>query len=414
MIHYTTRMSSVLVGTAVAAFLFLGGASPAASVQYSLAVLPSEHKRMTDPETGVELIFLTTHAAKDTNLYFHERSWLADESVILFNSAREGGGLMGYIVKTGELIRITTPQGSLGAATAAVNRRGLYAMRGQEVVELTLNLALASDPKRTRSKATATERVLCRLPRSRHSTSLNENCDGTMLAIGRSGADAGDAPVIYVIDTPTGMVKELCSIPDPPGYSGHVQWSRMNPKMLSFAGRQQRLMVVDVRDGKPRNVYKAMAGELVTHEIWWVPAGRKRDEDQILFCGGTHPKPTEDAHVKVLNLATGVVRIVGAGAWWRGGSDRAIAKVNWWHASGSDDGRWVAADNWYGDIMLFEGNTTRARSLTTGHRTYGHGEHPHVGWDRSGNAVVFASHRLGNVDVCVARIPDSWQQANPR
>lgn len=408
MAHCTRRTFSIRTRTLSAALLILAGVAFADGVEYDLPVLPAEHKRMADPETGAELTFLTTHPAKDTNLYFHERSWLADESVILFNSGRAKGGLMGYIVRTGELIRLTTPRGPLGGATAAVNRRRLYAMRGREVLEVLLELMISNDPKRTASRAKANERTICTLPKGGHRTSLNENCNGTALAVGMSGADVGKTPVIYVIDVSNGKLRELCRIPDPPGYSGHVQWSRTNPNLLSFAGRPpQRLMVIDVRDGKPRCVYRAMKDELVTHESWWV-------NDRILFCGGTHPKPTEDAHVKVLNLATGEVRIIGAGAWWRGGTDETIAKVNWWHASGSVDGRWVAADNWHGDVMLFEGATTRPRLLTTGHRTYGHGEHPHVGWDRSGRAVVFTSHRLGNVDVCVARIPGSWQKRNPK
>jgi hypothetical protein len=50
---------------------------------------------MTDPRTGAELLFLTTSPEKDANLYFHEYSWLADESVILSTSSRAKGGLMG-------------------------------------------------------------------------------------------------------------------------------------------------------------------------------------------------------------------------------------------------------------------------------------------------------------------------------
>jgi len=140
----------------------------------------------------------------------------------------------------------------------------------------------------------------------------------------------------------------------------------------------------------------------VTHESWWV-------EDQMLFCGGLHPKPTEDSHVKLLDVRSGETRIIGAGSWWPAGEPTEIAKRNWWHAAGSENGRWVAADNWHGDIMLFEGRTTRPRLLTAGHRTYGNGEHPHVGWDRKGEQVVFTSHMLGDVNVCVATIPQAWQ-----
>ena len=80
-------------------------------------------------------------------------------------------------------------------------------------------------------------------------------------------------------------------------------------------------------------------------------------------------------------------------------------------AAGSADGRWIAADNWHGDLMLFEGKTTRPHLLTAGHRTYGQGEHPHVGWDRKGEKVVFCSRLLGNPNVCIATIPKAWQKA---
>ena len=96
---------------------------------YPLEVLPPEHKRMTDPKTGAELLFLTTAPGNDANLYFHEHSWLADESVILFTSSRTNGGLMGYVTATGELIRFNTPQGPLGAATAAAKGNAVFAAR---------------------------------------------------------------------------------------------------------------------------------------------------------------------------------------------------------------------------------------------------------------------------------------------
>jgi hypothetical protein len=212
----------------------------------------------------------------------------------------------------------------------------------------------------------------------------------------------------------------------PVGFSGHVQWSRTNPNLISFAGadspqgdvagprpsagpedyaaRGQRLWVVDIQRSVPRNVYLAEEGELVTHESWWI-------NDQLLFCGGKSLNSMVLSHVKALNIYTGEVRIVGAGAWLPDASEAETARLNWWHAAGGADGRWIAADNWHGDIMLFEGKTTRPHLLTSAHRTYGGGEHPHVGWDRRGEKVVFASHLLGNLNVCVATIPKAWQDA---
>lgn len=406
-------------------------ATAATLTTYPLEVLPPEHQRITDPQTGAELLFLTTHPAADVNLYFHEYSWLADESVILFTSARPNGGLMGYVTATGELIRLHTPQGGLGAATAAAKPNAVLALRGRDIVELQLHIAPSDDPAARRSRVTATERTVCTLPEVVPSTALNPSCDGKCVAFGATRfADKHRGPAIFKVHLKTGRLSQVCRLPDPPGFGGHVQWSRSNPHLLSFAGGRgptrdvagpaqpssgptdyarrghQRLWVVDVRDGIPRNVYQAEEGELVTHEMWWV-------RDQLLFCGGKTPRPggTVLSHVKVLDVWSGEVRIVGAGAWWPDAPPAQAARLNWWHAAGSADGRWVAADNWHGDIMLFEGKTTRPRLLTTDHRTYGRGEHPHVGWDRRGEKVVFASYRLGNLDVCVATIPKPWQDA---
>ena len=120
--------------------------SAAAATAYPLEVLPPECKRSTDPQTGAELLFLTTAPENDANLYFHEYSWLADESVILFTSSRAKGGLMGYVTATGELIRFHTPQGALGGATAAVRDNTVIAVRGRSVVEIKLAIQPSNDP----------------------------------------------------------------------------------------------------------------------------------------------------------------------------------------------------------------------------------------------------------------------------
>jgi hypothetical protein len=403
----------------------------AGNVSFPVEVLPPEHKRVTDPETGAELLFLTTAPDADVNLYFHEHSWLGDESVILFTSSRipqSGSGLMGYVAATGELIRLTTPRGPLGAATAAAKGNALFAVRGPEIVELNLAIEPFARPETQRSRVIVTERVVATLPDGSPTTALNPSCDGKYLAFGVSGfVDKSRGPAIFKVHLKTGKLTEVCRFPPTPGFSGHVQWSRTNPNLLSFAGadgpagdiaprtpaftapedyaaRRQRLWVVDVREGVPRNPYLAEEGELVTHESWWV-------NDQLLFCGGKSPTKAVLSHVKALNIYSGEVRIVGAGAWVAGASESDTARLNWWHAAGSADGRWIAADNWHGDIMLFEGKTTRPHFLTSGHRTYGGGEHPHVGWDRKGEKVVFASHLLGNLNVCVATIPKAWREA---
>ena len=72
-------------------------AAPLAETVYNAAVFPCESRVVMDAQTGVELTFLTTGASTDTNLYFHDRTWLSDGALILFCSNRNPGGLMGYL-----------------------------------------------------------------------------------------------------------------------------------------------------------------------------------------------------------------------------------------------------------------------------------------------------------------------------
>ena len=396
--QYLRTIAVALCTVAVSAFA-------AQENTYLLEVLPSESKLETDPGTGAQLTYLTTNPASDTNLYFHERSWSSDSSFIIFYSTREPGGLMGYIVATGELFRITTPSGAVGAATAAKNKNAVFALRGNEVVELNITIALAKNPKRKRSVVNVSERVVCTLPEASGTTALNENSDGTKLAVGRPGTAGSDLPIIFVIDQQSGEMKEGYRVPTPPQFMWHVQWSRTSPNLLSFAGSYPRLNVVDVDTGKAFSPYDQLRDELVTHEHWWI-------NDQIVFCSGTHPQPAEDSHVKVVDVKTGTTRILAPGSWWPGGSDEEIAKQNYWHCAGSEDGRWVVADNWHGDITIIEGKNARPIILTTGHRNYGKGDHPHVGWDRAGSQVIFTSHKLGDPNVCIATIPPALQENN--
>lgn len=377
-------------------------AVPVLSKEYRLPVFPREDTELIDAETGTALRFLTRAEHKDTNLYFHQRSWIADESLIFFYSSRPKGGVMGYVVETGELVQITAADGTkLRHPTAALFRNSLFAMAGDRVLEIELTIDLKTRRGTKRAEVTARERHLCTVRGI--DVYLNESCDGRYLAAGGKNLEGGSVPGLVLIDTATGAWERLCDMPEGVEYHGHVQWSITNPYWLSFSGAPNRLWVVDIRDRKPWCPYRELPNELVTHESWWI-------EDELIFCGGLNPKPTEDSHLKAIDMRRGTVRIIGEGSWWPEGTPAEIAKRNWWHAAGSPDGRWMAADNWHGDIMLFDRKTSRPRLLTVHHRTYGIGEHPHVGWDRSGKQVIFSSHLIGTVSVCVADIPAAWQR----
>ncbi len=194
----------------------------------------------------------------------------------------------------------------------------------------------------------------------------------------------------------------------------HIQFSHQRTDLLSYAvgygsdtapldtlePAHARIWFLNINIKVAVPAFYQKPGELVTHECWWV-------HDQMTFIGGHLPG---EAHVKVLDLKTNEIKIIGAGAWWEGASESDLARVNWWHASGSPDGKWIAADNWHGTISIFNAKTTEKKILTTGHRVYGGGAHPHVGWDLAGRSVVFGSNRHGNPDVCIGYLPENWHQ----
>ena len=397
---------------AVLCMVALKATAHSAENKYPLEVLPTDHTMLADPLTGAKLTFLTTNTPS-SSIYFHERSWLSNSSMIIFRGHR---GLMGYLTETGELVVLATPTGSVGAATAAAQRNSIFCMRGNDVLELTPTIEISPDPTSNPSSVAVIERLITTLPSGGQ---LNVNYDDTYLSVGLRG----EVPTINVINVADGQVREVCRIEPPMPWAGHLQWSRTSSNLLSFAsgpdwhreeGTLDRLWVIDPDEGVPRPVHHQVMGELVTHESWWVV-------DQILFCGAPpavglvgDPPKRELSHVNVLDPKTGVVRIIGAGSWWPEGTDAEVWRRNWWHCAGSEDGRWVVADTFHGDIVLFEGTTTRPRLLTAGHRTYGRGTHPEPGWDRKDEQVIFSSHMLSaDANACVATIPGHWQIENP-
>ena len=395
----------------IPAILGSSASSEEAGRSWECRVLPAEREITVDEVTGVRIIFVTTHESADRNLYFHERSWLPDGSMLVFVSRRTGRTEpFGYVETTGELVQLglsDDPPGSGFSASRYTN--SLYLIRDGAVYDWAVELVPGGVGERT--KVTVRERMICRLPPGiRLKSSVNENADGTYLSVGIQRSD-DDTNEIVAIEKATGKIVTVTRVP---WNISHVQFSWTDPQMIMFArsyeggdrapmtnpeDRHCRFWFADFSDRPAWPGYWQRPGELVTHECWWV-------NGLVTFCGGQRD---EESHVKIFDPQTGVVRIVGAGSWWADGTPFELSRRNWWHAAGDPRGKWVAADNWHGDIVLFDAKTTEERLVTQGHRTYGSGAHPHVGWAPNGDRVVFTSNRKGNADVCIAIIPENWQ-----
>lgn len=374
-------------------------------------ILPPEQKVEVDPFSGAKITFVTTNTASDSNFYFHERCGLWHNRVMLFNSDRFGRGeVMAYLRDTGELARLVQPQDtSVGSCVASVKGDRLYVIKNGGICEWKLEIATA--PKTT---VRVTERRLTDFPdQAQQRSSLDENCDGNLLAFVYR---QGEEHLIGFCEVASGKLLPAGKLGFKPD---HLQFHRHRPDIVSVSRtyetggdwgpldpkepRRARIWTVNVRTLQPIPAFFQVPGELATHECWWI-------NDQMTFVGGFHHDgDREEGTVKVLDFKTGEICIIGAGAWVDGVPGKQLSQVNWWHAAGSPNGKWVVADNWHGIVSLFNARTTQQKVLTTGHRVYGGGGlHLHAGWDLNDEFVQFTSTKYGNPDVCIAEIPKDW------
>lgn len=362
-------------------------------------VFPPEHRIETDSVSGAKIIYATTDTSKDLNFYFDLNSWTADLRLLAFFSNRTGQNeLFGYLAPTGEIVRLQSPAQPVAFnATVDYQSPDIYVVRENQIFQWHLDISLATADDQ-RSSVKISEYFIAKAPEGRSFfMGLTESGDGKFLSAGLNRTDS-DLQDIVSIEIETGKITTLYTAK----HISHVQFNKYNPNLLRFSHWPQRMWYIDVRQpGKAFPLHHQEAGELVTHEDWWV-------NDQMTFCGGNRP---EHAHLKVVDLHTQVTRIIGAGSWWEGGTPRELSRYNWWHCSGAPDGRWVATDNWHGHIAISDARTAHLRLLTTDHRTYGNVgvEHPHVGWAPDSKSVEFTSHKLGNANVCLAFLPEAWE-----
>ena len=396
----------------LACFIVLDGCHPAhnlsAGLQWSSRwkghVYPSEQKSYVDSVSGATVVFATTSPAKDVNLYFDLNCWFRDQSCLFFTSDRRGRTeLFGYIPKTGELVCFSPDQEEkkYWFATVDFNSHDVYMSAGNTIFSWNIDLRFNRDSSKV-TEVNVKERVVARAPEGKsYISELSQSADGRYLSVASATHNRPLHKEILAVDIQTGLHKVLCSVDDSFPIS-HVQFNKYNKYLLRFSHDSPivkglpRIWVLDTRKpGVLLKVHQQEPGELVTHEDWWV-------NDQLTFCGGYLK---EESDVKLVNIYDQQTRIIGKGSMWEGAKPAELAKYNWWHASGSRDGKWVATDNWYGKIAIIDIRTSHLRLLTVNHRTYGKGEHPHVAWAPDSKSVEFTSNQRGNADVVIAYLP---------
>jgi len=372
-------------------------------------IYPSEHIVVEDTTSGAKLIYATTNSGNDNNLYFDYNCWFKDLSAMFFLSNRNGvNELFAYVPKTGELICVSPEKQETNywLATVDFETHAVYVRDNKSIYQWNIAIEFNSDSTKVQN-AKVEERVIASAPEGvKFTSALTQSANLKLLSTSVAYNDDPNHKEILSVDILSGKFETLMSFQTDTAIT-HVQFNKYNQNYLRFSRDIprnigiHRMWVVDIRKpGEAKKIHLQEPQESVTHEDWWV-------NDQLTFCSGYR---NDQYDVKVISIHDNSARIIAAGAWWESGTPRELAEYNWWHASGSRDGKWVAADNWHGHISITDGRTSHLRFLTKDHRTYGKGAHPHVGWAPDSKSVEFTTNIRGNPDVCIAYLPlDKWE-----
>jgi len=162
---------------------------PTFPTEWECKVLPAEHIIESDATSGATIIFVTSDPASDTNLYFHDRCFLWNNRVMIFNSNRYGRQeVMAYLLDTGQLVRLNRPD-DLQATHPLASRNGkqLFVIKHNSIYQWSLNISTTPE-----TSVRISETKIIDFPTTAAQNSgLAENCDQSLLAFAYTLADKG-------------------------------------------------------------------------------------------------------------------------------------------------------------------------------------------------------------------------------
>ncbi|MGQ9620975.1 MAG: hypothetical protein ACUVTX_08340 [Bacteroidales bacterium] len=222
----------------------------------------------------------------------------------------------------------------------------------------------------------------------------------------------------------TGELKFIISVPF---QIGHIQANPWVPGEIVFCwetgGKAPQRTWTVMADGTGlRPLYPESDYEWVTHE-----AIITKDEVAIAIMGhrkigipnvkpdpanpgqeqgwgtsGTREKPTG---LGIVNLRTREIIIAG----------QTDSGSGLWHVTGSQDGRWVAGDDFARNIYLIDRHSREMILLSGGHKTTA-ADHPHPTFSLDGTRIEIQSALLSkdnkSMNICIIPLPEEWLKRN--
>ena len=362
---------------------------------------PSERKVIQDSVTGAELIFLTSKSGTgDSKIYQTHNQWTSDGQWIIFRSDRVPGEALAVNEETGDIVQVTEG-GFTGMLCVARNSMHLYYMReskdekgnrlGMEVVEVSLDPLFKDSAAGELKDKTYYERV-CGLIPADMCSEADMALDGSetfayfrldkeyarQMPIEEPIADnfgprnMGAGPGgIGKIDLTTGKVEPVKAVHFK---VGHIQGNPWHPGEVIFCWETggkapTRTWVVNADGSDLRPVFRETEYDWVTHEAVIGPdevviaiLGHRSISDTRDIPGtdsswgpsGTKEHPTG---IAVVNLRNRQLSLEGQ-----------VDGDSFWHVAGSQDGNWVAGDDFAHNLWLIDRNTKERILLSAGHK----------------------------------------------
>ncbi len=409
---------------------------------------PSERKVINDPKTGVELVFLTSKSGTgDSKIYQTHNQWTSDGQWVIFRSDRVQGEAMAVNEETGDIVQVTEG-GFTGMLCVARKSMNLYHMRtalgkdgkrtGMEVVEVNLERLLADSMAGKLKKKKAYERVCGTIPANMCSEGdmaldgsetfvyfrLDKDYARHMPIAEPIAPDFGPRHMgagpggIGKMDLQTGKAEPVVAVHFK---VGHIQGNPWHPGEVIFCWETggkapQRTWMVNADGTNLRPIYRETEHDWVTHEAVIsadelvialvghrpIAADEKKSIDGLESFAmsndwgpaGTKEYPTG---IAVVNMRTRQFTMEGQ-----------VDGDNFWHVAGSQDGHWVAGDDFARELWLIDRHTKERILLTAGHKTTAR-DHVHPTFKPDGTEIEIQSAMLSDdgrsMNICIVRLP---------
>ena len=417
---------------------------------------PSERKVINDPKTGVELVFLTSKSGTgDSKIYQTHNQWTSDGRWIIFRSDRVKGEAMAVNEETGDIVQVTEG-GFTGMLCVARKSMNLYIMRvkndkegqriGMEVVEINLERLFADSEAERLKKKSAYERICGVIPAEMCSEG-DMALDGSetfvyfrldkefarkypiaqQIAPNFGPRHMGAGPGgIGKMDLTTGKAEHVVSVHFK---VGHIQGNPWHPGEVIFCWETggkapQRTWMVNADGTNLRPIYRETEHDWVTHEavisedelvialLGHRPINLKGGEaeglESFAFSDQWGPSGTKEypTGIAVVNMRTRELTMEGQ-----------VDGDNFWHVAGSQDGHWVAGDDFARELWLIDRHTKERILLTAGHKTTAR-DHVHPTFKPDGTEIEIQSAMLSedgkSMNICIVKLPQHLLNRYPK